>query len=138
MEACQQQLIGVAPRCCLCLLQTAGGEDGGKKKKSRKDKRDKQQQEQQRGSRPKRQRQPAAAEPKATGDKRMRPSGPELPEDAYEETAEDKDFIDDAGEYSAAQARCTLTGVQRWPAHRWPLQRKCVQCLHQGRRKLHH
>jgi hypothetical protein len=86
-------------------VQTAGGEDGGKKKKSRKDKRDKQQQEQ-RGSRPKRQRQPAAAEPTTGSDKRMRPSGPELPEDAYEETAEDKDFIDDAGECTpVTQAR---------------------------------
>lgn len=79
---------------CICFLQTAATDgDGSKKKKSKKDKRDKQQE--QRSGRPKRLRQ--AAEPEA-GAKRVRPSGPELPEDAYEETAEDKDFIDDAGE----------------------------------------
>jgi hypothetical protein len=44
-------------------------------------------------------RQPAAEEADAGG-KRVRPSGPELPEDAYEETAEDKNFIDDEGESS--------------------------------------
>lgn len=81
--------------CCTGLQTAAGGEDGGKKRKSKKDKRDKQQQE--RGSsRSKRMRQPAAEEADA-GSKRVRPSGPELPEDAYEETAEDKNFIDDDG-----------------------------------------
>jgi hypothetical protein len=73
------------------LLQHASGGDGGsgKKKKSKKGK------EEQRSSRPKRVRQ-AAAEPEQ-GNKRARASGPELPEDAYEETVEDKDFIDDDG-----------------------------------------
>lgn len=39
----------------------------------------------------------SAAEPEQ-GNKRPRASGPELPEDAYEETVEDKDFIDDDGQ----------------------------------------
>jgi hypothetical protein len=73
------------------LLQHGGGGDAGsKKKKSKKDK------PEQRSSRPKRMRQPAAEA--EAGNKRPRASGPELPEDVYEETVEDKDFIDDDGQ----------------------------------------
>lgn len=77
----------------LFLLQ-AGAEEGGRKKKGKKDKREKQQE--QRGSRPKRLRQ-SAADAADGGSKRPRAPAAELPEDQYVETAEDQDFIDDAG-----------------------------------------
>lgn len=72
----------------------AGAEEGGRKKKGKKDKREKQQE--QRGSRPKRLRQ-SAADAADGGSKRPRAPAAELPEDQYVETAEDQDFIDDAG-----------------------------------------
>ena len=81
---------------CTDVLQ-AGAGDGGKKKKGKKDKRDKQQE--QRGGRPKRLRQ-GTADAAAGGNNNKRPRAyePELPEDEYVETAEDQDFIDDAGQ----------------------------------------
>lgn len=76
------------------VLQAAAGDEGsGKKKKSKKDKREKQ--PEQRSSRPKRTRPTSAAD--EGGSPRHASGAPELPEDQYVETAEDQDFIDDAG-----------------------------------------